>query len=155
MKEVFGRRQKQSLLVLVFMLTGIAYMTLKNRPDDTPEAAVKKIVHTLIEAAEEKNLGPFKTYLSEKATDENGRNKEELLNLMRGIFFAHKKIGISLIALEVTPNTNPTMADASIVVLMSENILPTDKGEFFISCRKEEDGWRIWEVRWGEGYGIN
>lgn len=149
----FGTRQKQSLVVFVFMLAGIAYVSYKNQPEDTPEAAATKIVNTLIEAAEEKNLGPFKTYLSERVKDENGNGKEELLNTLRGIFFAHKKISITLMSLEVATGTNPNIVDADIVVLMSERILPTDRGEFFVSMRLEEDGWRIREVKWGDGYG--
>lgn len=155
MKELFGQRQKQSLAVLVFMLAGIAYMTLRNQTPDTPEGAVRRIVQELIKGAESKDLGPFKKYLSENVKDENGRNREELLTVMRGIYFSHKKISLSLMNLEITTHTNANIVDTHIEILMGESILPTEKGDFIASFRKEPEGWRIWEVKWGQGYGID
>jgi len=155
MKDWFGPRQKQSLFVLVFMLAGIAYMTCRNERQDSPEAKVRAIVQELVSAAESKDLGPFKKYLSEQVTDESGRKRDELLNVMRGIFFSHKKISLTLVSLDIATNTNPNLIDARVVVLMSETLLPTEKGDFLVGFRKEAAGWRIWEVKWGEGYGID
>ena len=155
MKEWFGRRQKQSLFVLAFMIAGISYYTCRTKTPDSPEAVVRGIIKTLIAAAEDRDLGPFKTYLSDQVTDENSRHKDELLTILRGIFFTHKKIRLTTLEIDITPNTNPNLMQARIVVLMSETTLPTDRGEFFTTFRNEKDGWRITEVRWGEGYGID
>jgi len=155
MNDWFGPRQKQSLFVLVLLAAGIGYYTCKSQPAGSPEAIVRGIVKTLIEAAEERDLEPFKTYLSDQVTDENGRTKDELLTILRGIFFTHKKISLTTLQIDITPNTNPNLMQAHIVVLMSETTLPTDRGEFFTTFRKEGDGWRITEVNWGEGYGID
>ena len=154
MSTWFQNRQKQSLLVLALLMAGLVYVSYCGGPPSAPRERVSAIVDELVSAAEKKNLGPFKKHLSEEIRDESGRGKKELLDLLRLIFLRHSKISLTVLSKQVEENTNPSIFDVSLSLLMSESLLPTDRGEFFLTFRKEGDAWRIWALKWGEGYGF-
>ena len=149
---LFGRRQKQSLFVLVLMIVGMIYMNRCSTPN-SPEAQVKDAIREMVEGAEKKSIAPFEKHLSDNVQDEQGRGKKELLNTLRLIFLQHPRISLSLMSLNVEDNTNPDVISADLTLLMGETPLPSDKGNFFLTFRREGDTWRVWEVKWGEGYG--
>jgi len=149
----FGRRQKQSAVVLALMLAGVVYMSMRGG-DDSPKGQVTRAVKAMVAGAENKDIGPFREYFSENVRDESGNDKQALLNILRGIFLRHSNISLSLVSLDLQDNTNPDLISASLTLLMGETVLPTDRGNFFVTFRREPDGvWRVWEVRWQGGYG--
>lgn len=152
MSEVFGARQKQSLVVLLLFIAGMFYMSNRENPE-SPEAQVRAAIEEMVRGAEKKDIDPFKKHLSEEVQDEQGRNKEVLLNTLRVIFLRHPRISLNLLDLDVAGGTNPDVIKASLTLLMSETALPTDKGNFFLTFRREGDTYRVWELRWDGGYG--
>lgn len=148
---LFGRRQLQSLVVLFLLLAGMAYWGM--RGSDDPETVIEGIVEELVEAAEHKKIGPFKEYLSDRFEDEQGRSKEEVLNILRMIFLRHPTISLHIFSLSFSQSSNPTVKQVDLTLLMSETTLPQDRGKFQITFRQTDGDWKIWEARWGEGYG--
>jgi len=152
MSELFGRRQKQSLFVLLFFIAGMIYVSMK-QDALSPEAQVRAAIDDMVRGAEEKDLDPFKKHLSEQVQDEQGRNKDVLINTLRLIFIRHPHISLHLLDLNVSDSTNPDVISSSLTLLMGETLLPSDKGNFFLTFRREGDVWRVWELRWDGGYG--
>lgn len=152
-EELFGNRQKQSFFVLILMIAGIIYTVSRQNAQKTPEGIVKAAVEEMVEAAQKKKIAPFKEHLSEQVRDDSDHGKEEMLNMMRGIFLRHPKISLQIFALDVKTGTNPNVISVSLTLLMSEGPLPTDKGTFDITFRNENGQWRVWEVAWRDGYG--
>ena len=152
MSTWFQQHQKQSLFVLLFLIAGMAYVSLR-KPADTPAAQVERIVRELVAAAEDKNLKPFRKYLSEEVRDDQGRGKKEILNILRAIFFRHGRISLSLIHLDVVESAGSQVFSADLSLLMGEQIVPTEKGNFFVTFRRQDGQWRVWEVKWDQGYG--
>ncbi len=154
MSAWFQERQKQSLVILILLAAGVIYLSMRGSGDNTPRSQVERAIKAMVKGAENKNIGPFREYFSENVRDESGNRKQDLLNILRGIFLRHKNISLSLVSLDIQDNTNPDIISASLTLLMGENILPTDRGNFFATFRREEDGaWRVWEIRWQGGYG--
>ena len=149
--EWFQERQKQSLVVLLLLIAGIFYAS--RNQDQSAEAQVKTAIKDMIEAAETKNIATFKKYFSEEIRDEQGRSKEDILNTLRVIFLRHQKISLHLIELDVQDSSNPDIISTNLALLMSETAVPTDKGNFSLTFRREGDVWRVWEVKWQGGYG--
>lgn len=149
----FGARQKQALVVLLLMIAGIWYASVRQGPQ-SPEAQMTAVVDELIQAAEDKDLDPFKKHLSDEFRDERGRDKNHALNIVRMIFLRHPRISLARISLEFMDMQSPDVRDAHLVVLGSETRLPSDRFEFWITFRLEAGAWRIWEAKWGDGYGV-
>ncbi len=152
MSEVFGKRQKQSLFVLLFFIAGMIYVSWREDPA-SPEAQVKAAIEDMVKGAEKKDIDPFKKHLSDQVQDEQGRNKDALLNTLRVIFLRHPRISLNLLSLDMADNSNPDIISADLTLLMSETALPTDKGNFFLTFRREGNAWRVWEIKWDGGYG--
>jgi len=147
----FGRRQKQSLVVLILMVLGIVFYS--QRQSDDPESAMRQVIKDLVGAAESKDIGPFKRHLSEQFKDDRGRRKPEVLGIMRAIFLRHPKISLNIASMRFQDSSDPMVRELELTLLMSETSLPTDKGMFWITFRQEGTDWRVWEVVWEDGYG--
>jgi hypothetical protein len=152
--KLFGNRQKQSLFVLALMILGIIYMSTRTSPD-SPSGQVRAAVEAMVKGAEERSIKPFKKYLSEDVKDSQGRGKEEMLRILRGIFFRYQKVSLEVLSLDVETQTNPDIITAELLLLMSDTPLPKDKGNFVLTFRNEGE-WRVWEVDWEDaaGYGM-
>ena len=152
MSQWFQERQKQSLFILIFMIIGFVWMD--TRPDpQSPEAQVRAAITEMIEAAERKDLGPFKKHLSEEVEDETGRDKKEIISVLQLIFLRNANISLSLLNLDVGGGTNPAYFDVDLTLLMGQTVVPSDRGNFFLTFRNEGESWRVYEVRWDGGYG--
>lgn len=146
------RAQKQSAVVLAIFVAGLAYVSFRGDPD-SPEALVKKAVKAMVLGAEEKDLGPFKSIISEDFRDESDRSKAEVLNILRAIFLRHPTISLNILKLEATQSSNPQLYEVQLELFMSETSLPSERGEFLLTFRQEGNKWRMWSARWGGGYG--
>lgn len=155
MSEVFGNRQKQSLVVFLLLLGGIIYTSMDREQDG--EAVVKEAVRELVSAAEDEDLDPFREWLSDDVKDSSGRSKEEIVKTLFGIFFRYNNISLTEATLNVQTQTNPDIITAQLTLLMGASTpLPSDKGSFVLTFRNEADGWRVWEIEWEDGaqYGL-
>ncbi len=152
MSEFFGTRQKQSLAVLLFLLAGMIYVSWRNQPR-TPEGQVEAAVRELVAAAEKKDMRPFRKWMGTRVRDDSGRTRDEILSILRGIFFRHPKISLQILSLDVQTGTNDTIVNAKLQLFMSESLLPQDKGTFDLAFKQEDGAWRIWEIKWLGGYG--
>jgi len=156
MSELFGNRQKQSAVVLALILIAIFWRMGASGPDD-PETVVTEAVKALVEAAEKEDLDPFRTWLSDQVQDSSGRGKEEIVKTLFGIFFRYRNIRLNQVSLTVDQGTNPDVLTARLVLLMgADTPLPTDKGSFRLTFRREEDTWRVFDIDWEDGaqYGL-
>ena len=153
MKEWFQERQKQSLVVFLLLVAAIVYTTLRSNDPDSPEGQVRMVIKDLVAAAENRDIGPFERHLSEDVQDEAGRNKEAILNTLRLLFLRHQTITLNLVRMSVDDNTNPDIISASLTLLMGETMVPNDRGNFFLTFRREGDRWKVWGVEWEHGYG--
>lgn len=148
MSEKFGNRQKQSAVVLILMLAGIAYMSWVQE-DLSPESQVRQIVQVLIAAGEAGNVAPFRKHLSEQVEDHEGRDKQQIVQILRALFFRYKNIQLQELGLDVAGGTNPDVITARLSMLMgNETFVPTEKGNFILTFRREGDVWRIWQIDW-------
>jgi len=150
MKDLFGNRQKQAVVVLFLLVAGIVYTT--TRPSaDSPEGRVRKAVAAMIHGAEQHQIKPFRTYLSDSVRDEVGRNKEEMIRILQGVFLTHRKIALDVLSLDVTGGTNPDVLNVRLNLLMRDSPLSMDRGNFELTFRREGGEWRVWEVVWEDG----
>ena len=150
MKNWFDNRRKQTIAVFLLVLAGIIYSSLRS-PPGSPKAVVEQAVKEMVEGAENRELGPFKKHFSEEIRDEQGRNKTQMLAILRGIFFRYKTISLSVVSLEAERGTNPDTYYADLTLLMGDSLIPTDKGQFRLTFRREGNKWRVWEADWGDG----
>ena len=148
----WSNRQKQSAFVLILVILGIGYMSLKSNPD-SPEAAIETAIDAMIEGAEAKDIDPFEDHVSPSFRDESNRPKDDVLRIVRAIFLRHPTIAISKVNLDITSTTNPAVYDARLLVLTGEGLLPKDKAEFYLTFRQEQGRWLLWQAQWGDGYG--
>lgn len=153
--ELFGPRQKQSAFVLLLFIAGIAFMEMNKDPGD-PETIVSNHIKTLVKAAEDEDMDPFKEILSESVRDHGGRDKEAILKTLFGMFFRYKNIGLTIGDLEVEQGTNADVVNASMVLLMRGDASFPDKGDFSLTFRREGNEWKLWEVNWQDAtkYGM-
>jgi len=151
LSELFGNRQKQSLVVFLLLLVGIIYSSMRKGESD-PEVIVTRAVEELVQAAEDGDLGPFRKWLGDDVQDGSGRSKEEIVKTLFGIFFTYKNIILNTVSLDVQTATNPNIITAQLVLLMGANApLPSDKGNFLLTFRFDGSDWRVWEIEWEDG----
>lgn len=152
MSDLFGNRQKQSLAILAMIVIAIIVVPMWNRDPDSPETQVRTAVQTLVKAAEKEDMGPFRELLSQKVKDSNGRSREEILKTLFAIFFQYKQIKLTQVNLDIVTGTQPDVITANLTLLMgASSPLPSDKGNFVLTFRKEDDTWRVWEIDWEDG----
>jgi len=147
----FGNRQKQSLFVLLLMIAGMVFVTL--RSSDEPEERIRKMIVELVQGAEHKDISPFKEHLSDQFKDEKGRNKQEVLSILRMIYLRHQKISLNIVGMQFQDSTDPSVMELELELLMSETSLPSEHGRFWITLRDRGKGFLVWNVVWEDGYG--
>jgi len=147
--------QKKIVLAVAIVLVALTWWSLQPEPG-SPEAICRGAVEELIAAAEAREIGPFREWISEEVQDESGRDKRQIIMLLRGIFLRYQNISLTTVSLNVDRGTNPDLVDARLTLFMSESALPQDKGSFELTFRREGSSWRIWQLAWEEGavYGL-
>ncbi|MCB1053177.1 MAG: nuclear transport factor 2 family protein [Acidobacteria bacterium] len=148
----FGTRQKQSAVIFAAILIGLIFLNL--RQAESPEVQIEKNVRSLVAAAEAKEMGPFRDLISADFVDANGRSRDEALNLLKLIYLRHTKIQINVVSLDVKPGNSADQYTVNLFVLMSEGLLPQDKGNFSMLWQKRGSEWLMTRAGWGDdGYG--
>jgi hypothetical protein len=138
------------LLLVVF-----AVFTLMQEPEDfrDPTVISEENLQLLIEAARQRDIGPFESMLSDDVMDDSQRNKDELLKILRLLFFRHKTIYLNVLEMK----SEETIQDQEVVIgltmLMGQQAITVEKGSFEVAFQKEGSKWRVIRVKWGSGYG--
>ena len=60
--------------------------------EQSPEEAVKVMIDTAVDAAEQRDSGELLKLIDEKYLDRKGQNKRQIAGLLRAYFFTHKNI---------------------------------------------------------------
>lgn len=149
---IFGSRQKQSLVLFLAIVLGLALLNL--RQATSPQQQIERAVRSLARAAEQKELGPFRELLAEDFRDDGGRNREEALALLKLLYLRHPSISVTLLSLGVTLQGQDG-AQVELTALLSENILPQDRGDFVLNFSRRKGKWLLISAEWGGGYGTN
>ena len=155
MRNPLDTPAKKIVAVVAIVLIVLTWWSLQPEPG-SPEAICEGAVEELIEAAENRDIGPFRKWLSDDVADESGREKQDIIMLLRGIFLRYQNISLTTVSLSVAQNTNPDIVDARLTLFMSDSALPQDRGTFEMTFRREGSSWRIWQLAWedGAGYGL-
>ncbi len=152
MSELFGNRQKQSLVILALIIFAGVFVPMWNKRDSSPEDQVRKAVRRLIAGAEAGDTGPFKELLSEQVKDSQGRNRDEILKTLFAIFFQYKDIKLTEVSMQIVSGTQDDVLSVNLSLLMgASSPLPSDKGDFSLTFRREDGTWRVWEIDWEDG----
>ncbi len=89
---------------------------------------------------------------SDQFKDEEGRNKQEALNILRMIFLRHPKISLTIVGMQFQEHSDARVLELELDLLMSESSLPSDHGRFWITMRDQGQGYQMWNAIWEEGY---
>jgi hypothetical protein len=124
-----------------------------------PNAELKELVAAAETAAEERDGGFFRDLIAPGYRDERGRNRDELLNLIRGYLLAHSNIEIITYVDEIVIES----AEAARVVVRAgmagqragEPLLGGIEGQLYRIELKlsNDDSWRVTEASWQPAMG--
>lgn len=90
-------------------------ITTCRKQDDTPEACVRALLARAEEAAEARQLRAFRDILARDYRDEQGRNRDDVLNILRYWFLRHQAIHLLVVVREIAFEEN---GDARVVALV-------------------------------------
>lgn len=151
--EVFGPRQKQSLVIFLFIVAGIVFVGWPSGDNGDAETQINRAIEEMVESAENHQLEAFQKHLSSDIKDEENRDKRAILFILRSIFKRHADIHLNIIDVTIYDGTNPDVKEATLEMMMGETPVPTDRGSFNLTFRNESGTWRLWQVEWNGGYG--
>ncbi|PIE02423.1 MAG: hypothetical protein CSA81_07090 [Acidobacteria bacterium] len=134
------------------VLIGVIYWRATVR-ELSPEEKVRVAIDAMVEGAERRELDPFEEYLSDAIKDQAGQGKQEILHHLRILFLRHREIHLSIRALEIE-GTGQQTRSAKMYLLMSSTLIPQNEGLYNLTFQNENGEWRLWQMDWGEGYGV-
>jgi hypothetical protein len=147
------KRWKQADVVFLAVFTAIL---MTGCHADTDQDKVKKVVHKVRQAAEDKDIKQVLSLLSKTYKDPQGNTYNDMKDLLLYYFFKHAKISIFITDLEV--RVNRPVATAGFQAVLSGrnkaesagNILPEALGAyaFNVSLTLESGEWRIVSAKW-------
>jgi hypothetical protein len=149
---IFGSRQKQSLVLFLAIVLGLVLLNLRQAA--SPEQQIERAVRSLARSAEQKELAAFRELLAEDFRDDGGRTREEALALLKLLYLRHPRIAVTLVSLEVHMQGQDG-AEVELTALLSENILPQDRGDFALVFSRRKGKWLLTSADWGGGYGTH
>jgi len=123
---------------------------------DTEQDKVKKVVHKVHQAAENKNIKQVLFYLSKTYKDPQGNAYNDIKDLLLYYFFRHAKISIFIADLEVRVDGSNATAVFQVMLsgrnktVSAGDILPESLGayNFDVTLALESGEWRIVSARW-------
>lgn len=151
--ELFGPRQKQSLVVFLLVLAGIVFVSWPQGDQGDAETQINRAFEEMVAAAEKKDLDAFKKHLSDDIKDEQGRGKQAMLFMLNTIYKRHPSIHLNIIDVTIYDGTSPDVRETTLDLLMGETPVPTERGSFSVTFRNEGGTWRVWQAKWNGGYG--
>jgi hypothetical protein len=125
--------------------------------EDSPESRIRGALARAEAAAQEKDLATLGELISERYADSAGRNRRDVLGILRYHFLRHQAIHLLTRVNEIA-FPEPSSAHASLFVAMAgepilrkEDIprLQADLHRFDIVLREEKAGiWRVMRAEW-------
>jgi len=147
------KRWMQANAVFLAVLTAILASGCHS---DTEQDKVRKVVHKVQQAAENKEIKQVLSHLSRTYKDPQGNNHDDIKNLLLYYFFRHAKVSVYIANLEARVEGSHATA-AFQAVLSGRNktaptgdILPEALGayNFDVTLARESGEWRIVSAKW-------
>ncbi len=153
---VLNTEKKFRFAALLIVFCALGFLHGCGAENNSPEEEVGKFVAAGEKAAEERNLGAVKKLISEKYSDEKGREKIDIVRVAAGYFLRNKNIHLfSRMGSLEFPGTEK--AELQVYVAMAG--LPVESADMFLEARADlyrfdmvltrEDGeWVLSSVQW-------
>ncbi|GFE78654.1 hypothetical protein GCM10011487_06540 [Steroidobacter agaridevorans] len=116
----------------------------------SPEQQVRTVIEQMEQAAEDRDAGGLKAYLSDDYRDANGRGAEEAARYARGYFIANQSIHLLTRIEELTFPTEDEARAQVLVGMMGRDAAATNDWElagelraFKIALRREDGEWKV------------
>lgn len=147
------KRRIQANAVFLAVLTAIL---MSGCHADTEQDKVKKVVHKVQQAAENKDIKQVLSHLSKTYNDPPGNNYDDVKDLLIYYFFRHAKVSVFITNLEVHVDGSVTTAGFQAALSgrnkaeSSGDILPEALGayNFDVTLALESGEWQIVSARW-------
>jgi ketosteroid isomerase-like protein len=146
---------KQWMQTCAVFLAVLLAISMSSCHIDTDQDKVKKVVHEVQQAAENKDIKQVLAHLSKTYKDPQGNTYDDIKDLLLYYFFRHAKISIFITGLEVHVDGNRATASFQAVLsgrnkVESTDILPEALGayNFDATLAKESGEWRIVSAKW-------
>lgn len=147
--------------MLMFMIPVLLLFACSKQ---TEEDKVKKVVTSVQQAAEEKQIGAVLEHISKTYRDPQGNDYNGIKGILAFYFFRHQKVSVYLpnIGIVVTGSTAKALFQAILTGRATGEaaggILPEALGayNFEVLLTKEDGTWKVTSAKWeraGEGAG--
>lgn len=154
MRESISKKHTPAMAGLIFCL--FCLLVLPGCGSDKPEEQIKKLVDQAEAAAEEKSAGEFRSIISENYHDEAGRNRKEVIGLIRYYFIRNKQI---YVLSRIKSIEFPEPGQAQVVVLAAVAGKPIDRPDELkniqgdlhrieFTAKKSGDEWKVTRASW-------
>ncbi len=144
---------KKTIIILVCILAVCGVSCRR----ETPQDKLKKIIATIQQAVEEKDVKKVLGCVSKNYTDPRGNTFETIKGILLAYFYQYPKISIYIPSLDVTTVADDSATAVFQAVLTGRNgggapvtVLPESLGlyTFELSFRKESGEWIIYSAVW-------
>jgi hypothetical protein len=123
---------------------------------ETEEDRVKKVITSVQEAAEKKEVRSVLEHISKSYKDPRGNDYEGIKGLLAFYFLRHQKVSVYIPGIEVTINDSAAQARFQAILAgdtkgeSASVILPEALGayQFEVSLAKEGGQWKITSANW-------
>ena len=152
------KMEKGSLMrkILTLLVLSTVIVTPFGCRKETEQDKVKKVIHDIQRAAEEKNIKNIINNLSKTYSDPQGFNYDTIKGLLLGYFFQHPKVSAYITDLDISVEN--TFAKAVFQAVLTggsktgsaADLIPESLGiyAFVVELKKEPDGWKVTAATW-------
>jgi hypothetical protein len=124
---------------------------------ETPEAEIRGLIAAMVDAAEDRDIGPLRDAISDRYADGRGQGKADIVKRMRLYLLQNRAL---LILPEIRDVTllGADAADVRVDVRFAgaaadRMALRASSYQFRLELVREQGDWRIVGARWAEGGG--
>jgi hypothetical protein len=147
------KRRERASVVFLAVFTAIL---MSGCHADTEQDKVKKVVHKVQQAAENKDIKQVLSHLSKTYKDPQGNAYNDIKDLLLYYFFRHAKVSIFIADIEVRVDGSDATAIFQTMLSGRNNtgsagdILPEALGayDFDVTLALESGEWRIVSAKW-------
>jgi len=136
-------------------------VVIPNCRKETEQDKIRKVITSVQQAAEEKDIKKIITCLSRTYHDPQGYDHDTIKGLLLGYFFRHQKVHVLVPEIVISVDGAGAKAEFQAVLTGGQtgsaaDIMPEALGmyTFDVSLRKEDNEWKVVSARWnrvGEG----
>lgn len=124
---------------------------------ESPEAEIRRLIAGMIDAAEDRDIGPLRDAISDRYADARGHGKADVVNRMRLYLLQNRALVIIADVEEVTvlgADAAEARLDVKFAGAAAERLaLRASSYRFRLELVRERGDWRIVGARWAEGGG--